>query len=77
MGGGISINDSTLLKRHGHGDHDSCNKEWKILLTKEELIKKYTEIDGVTISDPRHLELRSIKLHQLLKFDFLCVYILI
>ena len=39
MGGGISIEDSRLPKV----PTDGSTKEWKILLTKEELTEKYKE----------------------------------
>ena len=61
MGGGISIEDSRLPKV----PTDGSTKEWKILLTKDELTEKYKEIDGITISDPGHLELRWIELYTL------------
>ena len=63
MGGGISFDESRLVSNHHDSDKSGGYKEWKILLTKEELIEKYNRVDGVTINDPGHLELRSVKFH--------------
>ena len=74
MGGGISFDDSKLASSHHDCEKSNGYKEWKILLTKEELIEKYNRVDGVTINDPGHLELRLVKFHSdFLSFVRICL----
>ena len=58
MGGGVSVDNSTFTEHCRHRMNNTDNEEWKMFHTKEQLIEKYKEIDGMLITDCNHLELR-------------------